>query len=81
MDGTWLRYRIHPSDADREGETADAIGDDTMLLTELLEALEPGQELWYFESPQETWNSLCGRAGYAIVEAGKIVDTHITTLN
>ena len=52
-----------------------------MLLTELLEALELGQELWYFESPQETWDALCGRAGYATVEGGKVIDAHITTLN
>ena len=81
MDPSWLRLRIHPPESAPEGEPSGAIGDEPMLVAELLEALEPSQELWYFESPPETWNSLCGRAGYAVVEDGKIVDAHITILN
>ena len=32
-----------------------------------------GDELWFFESPAETWNSLAGRAGYALVRSGRVV--------
>jgi hypothetical protein len=40
---------------------------------EFIRAMEPGDELWHYKSPKETWNSLCGRAGYAIVRKGEIV--------
>lgn len=30
-------------------------------------------ELWFFESPAETWNRLAGRTGYALVRSGHIV--------
>ena len=81
MDDSWLRYRIHPPDPGRGVESRDGFGEEPMLVTELVEALQPVQELWYFESPQEYWDSLCGRAGYAIVEGGKVVDTHMTAIN
>jgi hypothetical protein len=32
-----------------------------------------GDELWFFKSPPETWSSLAGRAGYAVVRSGHIV--------
>lgn len=81
MDSTWLRYRIHPPQPGDADASTGAIGEEPILLTELLEALAPGQELWYFESPQETWDALCGRAGYAIVQGGRVVDTHMTAIN
>jgi hypothetical protein len=34
-----------------------------------------GDELWFFESPPETWAGLAGAAGYALVRAGRIIDT------
>jgi len=33
----------------------------------------PGDELWWFESPPETWKGLAGSAGYALVRSGQIV--------
>lgn len=43
--------------------------------------LESGGELWFFISPQETWNSLAGRGGYATVCNGKVVATVITVFS
>jgi hypothetical protein len=37
-----------------------------------------GDELWFFESPPETWGGLAGRSGYAIVRSGSIVDSMVT---
>lgn len=34
-----------------------------------------GDELWYFESPAETWAGLSGAAGYALVRSGQIIDS------
>ena len=33
----------------------------------------PGDELWSFESPPETWAALAGAAGYAIVRSGRVI--------
>lgn len=40
--------------------------------------LQPGDELWEFCSPPDTWQNLCGRKGIAIVRDGTIV-AHLTT--
>jgi hypothetical protein len=37
-----------------------------------------GDELWFFESPPETWSSLSGRAGYALARAGHLVDSIVS---
>jgi hypothetical protein len=44
-------------------------------------ALEAGGELWYFSSPQETWNRLAGRAGYAVLRNGEVVAAIVTLLS
>lgn len=41
----------------------------------------PGDEIWSFSSPPETWRSLCGRSGFAHVRYGRIMDYHITMMN
>ena len=40
---------------------------------EFIRVMQPGDELWYYTSPKETWENLCGCAGYAIVRNSKIV--------
>jgi hypothetical protein len=40
-----------------------------------------GDELWRFRSPDHTWASLAGRAGYAIVRDGEIVRSLVTMLS
>jgi hypothetical protein len=42
-----------------------------------LEQMAPDDELWFFTSPPELWQSLAGDAGYAIVRDGKPV--HVLT--
>jgi hypothetical protein len=41
----------------------------------------PGDELWEFCSPEETWVHLKGRQGYAVVRNGEIVDSIITSMS
>jgi len=40
-----------------------------------------GDELWYWSTPEETWNHMFGRAGYCIVRGGMIVWSITTELN
>ncbi|HTH50098.1 MAG TPA: hypothetical protein VMB21_21475 [Candidatus Limnocylindria bacterium] len=47
----------------------------------LVNARQSDDELWYFESPLETWQSLSGCAGYALVRAGELVNTVVNLKN
>lgn len=39
----------------------------------------PGDELWFFESPRETWsNDFAGRAGYALVRSRRVIDVLVS---
>jgi hypothetical protein len=40
-----------------------------------------GDTLWSFCSSPESWNSLAGSKGYAIVRRGRIIDVFITEQN
>jgi hypothetical protein len=46
-----------------------------------ISAMQPGDQLWWFSSPEETWRMLCGRAGYALVRNGDIIDRAIVVMN
>jgi len=41
--------------------------------------LQPGDEVWRFRSPPETWSSFCGCAGYVVLRCGKIIRS-LTTM-
>jgi hypothetical protein len=41
-------------------------------------SVRPGDEVWYFCSPGETWQHLAGWRGYAVFRDGRVVD-HITS--
>jgi hypothetical protein len=40
-----------------------------------------GDELWEFSSPPESWRSLAGRAGVALVRDGEVIDSIVTILS
>lgn len=46
-----------------------------------ISAALPGDSLWAFRSPRETWNDLAGRAGFAIVRNGKPVAALMTMIS
>ena len=43
--------------------------------------MQPGDELWTFASPAESWQNLAGRAGVAVVRDGNPVMVLTTMLN
>jgi hypothetical protein len=43
--------------------------------------MKPGDELWTFTSPPETWRILAGRAGIALVRDGEIVRFIVRLMN
>jgi hypothetical protein len=48
---------------------------------ELTQAATPGDAVWYFRSPQQTWAELAGRAGFALVRDGVPVAALVTQLS
>jgi hypothetical protein len=48
---------------------------------ELKAAMLPGDELWAFSSPAESWEHLAGRAGFAVVRDGVPIKIIVTVMN
>ncbi len=46
-----------------------------------LDRRDPGDELWVYCSNPDTWKRLCGRAGFAIVRSGEVVDFYQAIIN
>jgi hypothetical protein len=42
------------------------------------ERLVPEDELWTFRAPEPAWREGCGRAGYAVVRRGEVIDGVLT---
>jgi hypothetical protein len=41
----------------------------------------PGDELWEFRSPKESWAHMCGRAGICLVRDGEVIGSKLTLMN
>ena len=63
------------------GEAPIPFGRHNALWRAFLAKMQSGDELWTFVSDEESWRNLAGRAGYAIVRNGEIVDEFITMLS
>jgi hypothetical protein len=44
-------------------------------------AMQPGDELWTFFSPADSWKHLAGRAGIALVRDGNPIEALVTVMN
>ncbi len=48
---------------------------------ELKAQMKDGDEIRAFSSPNDSWNHLAGRAGYALVRKGKAITGIVTLMN
>ncbi len=48
---------------------------------QLKSMLEPGDEIWEFQSPSEYWESLCGSAGVVLLRKGLVIFSIETEFN
>lgn len=90
---TWLREKIDLLQFERSGTRVHpmAEGSPAVLtlgggkvrkgLLDLKFLMMPGDELWTFSSPPEYWANLGGRAGIALVRAGRSIGHVITSMN
>lgn len=83
MRREWLIKKVAFDEAEAALELSDPLVDDQYRLRwgELRAKAIPGDEVWYFSSPTESWENLCGRDGYALVRAGEIVDFIVDTMS
>jgi uncharacterized protein (TIGR02996 family) len=45
------------------------------------ENMQPGDELWEYDTGGESWAHLCGEMGYAVVRRGKVVEFVMLAMN
>lgn len=56
-------------------------GYENEIWSEIKSAMDPGDEVWEFCSPPQSWEKLCGRAGVCIVRQRQIIDGIVTMMN
>jgi hypothetical protein len=90
---TWLQKKISVAEAEaaypgvkddrvvRSPEAAKPFGFRHRQWEELKAALIPGDEIWTFASPPESWTDLAGRAGVALVRNGVPIKVVTTAMN
>ena len=90
---TWLREKIDLLQFERSGTGIDSMAEGSPAqltrsqgrvrkdLLDLKFLMLPGDELWTFSSLQEYWAGLAGRAGIALVRAGRSIGHVITSMN
>ena len=44
-------------------------------------SMQPGDEIWTFSSPEDSWKNDAGRAGVALVRAGVPIKAIVTVMN
>jgi hypothetical protein len=47
----------------------------------MLGKMEPGDEVWFWSTDEESWRRLMGWEGMALVRAGEVIDSFLTALN
>ena len=65
----------------RSPEAAKPFGFKNSEWEALKSEMKPGDEIWTFSSPPETWEALMGRSGIALVRDGEIVQHIVTLMN
>lgn len=89
MDPAWLTKKVTVEQAEAEHLVRDErLGPEPVPFgfmrqdwKQLIAEMQPGDELWEFESPLDTWQHLCGRAGFAIVRNNNPIASLVTRMN
>lgn len=53
----------------------------TTELEQFTGKIQKDDRIYFFSSPEHSWITLAGRAGYALVRNGEVIDYLITTLS
>lgn len=80
IDRAWLKERVSPQYKPMyEKVQAGSYLYDQLLY--LFELKRNGDELWYFEAPEELWTQHVGSSGLALVRSGQIIHAVVQTMN
>jgi hypothetical protein len=79
----WLGRAVSIADAEEDNTRAGSVpfGHLNADWERLKASMLPGDEIWGFCSPPDSWQHLAGRAGYALVRDGQVIDCIVTMLN
>lgn len=87
---TWLRGESLTVDEIENREPArstdgypqlQSFGVGSKLWEQWKQNMQPSDRIVEFQSPPDSWAQLAGRAGFALVRDGKVVDTLVTRMN
>ena len=89
MHKDWLERKVTIEEAEARNMVRDSrlgtqgvpFGFTNQQWKALVARMVEGDELWEFNSPADTWQNLCGRAGIALVRNGEVIDAIITMMN
>jgi hypothetical protein len=45
------------------------------------EHMQPGDELWWYDTGGDSWAKLCGENGFALLRDGKVVEFYMWQMN
>ena len=74
----WLKHKVECIDNLKEEQRNRFTVEELDLIKE---RIEQGEELWFFRSEDDSWQSLSGREGYAVLKDEKPVLSFITAMN
>ena len=77
--GEWVRVEVADVEAEFRARKSDAAWMEKWHA--LVGKMEPGDELWAYNTPKELWQMLGGRAGYAVKRSGEIIDDLVVIMN
>ncbi|HLV81572.1 MAG TPA: hypothetical protein VKT32_14895 [Chthonomonadaceae bacterium] len=79
VPSAWLYQQVSLEEIEKSADLP--VPADSAAWTAFLAQMRPGDQLWYFISPPDTWRHLAGRLGYVILRAGQQVAQMIIMMN
>ena len=68
----WLKWQMSPEQLEHRHPD---------LSKEWVEEIANGAEAWFYRSPDEFWEGMCGREGIALVKDGEVLKADCTAMN
>tara|TARA_Y100001934_G_scaffold246649_1_gene305878 strand:- start:249 stop:566 length:318 start_codon:yes stop_codon:yes gene_type:complete len=68
----WLKWQMSPEQLEHRHPD---------LSREWSEEIADGAETWFYRSPDEFWEGMCGREGIALVKDGEVLKADCTAMN
>ena len=68
----WLKWQMSPEQLEHRHPD---------LSKEWSTEIANGAETWFYRSPAEFWEGMCGREGIALVKDGKVIKADCTAMN